>query len=249
MNLSGQKILITGGSRGIGRACAECCATRGAQIVLVARNSDSLEMVRQSLPGTGHIAISADLLHPAEAVSHIFEKACSDGIKLTGLVHAAGIAPVFPIRTTTLSSLQEVFTVNYFSFMLLVRQFIRKNHSNGGSIVAISSVAASSCGGGGMAVYAGSKGALNATIKSLAVELADKGFRANIVSPSFIQTDMMREMTALFPQERLEQQQKRQPLGLGTPQDVAKAVAFLLSPESAFITGTNLTVDGGYTAL
>ena len=249
MNLSGQKILITGASRGIGRACAECCAAKGARLVLVARNAAALEAVRRSLPGDGHIAVSADLLHPEEAIPLIFEKTCLDGIKLTGLVHAAGIAPVFPVKTTTLSSLQEVFTVNYFSFMLLVRQLIRKNHSDGGSIIAISSVAASVCGGGGVAVYAGSKGALNATVKSLAVELADKGFRANVISPSFIQTDMLREMTALFPKERLEQQKKRQPLGLGAPRDVANAVAFLLSPESAFITGTSLTVDGGYTAL
>lgn len=249
MNLSGQKILITGASRGIGRACAECCATKGARLVLVARDAAALEAVRRRLPGSGHLAIPADLLRPEEAVSLIFEKACLDGIKLTGLVHAAGIAPVFPVKTTTLSALQEVFAINYFSFMLLVRQLIRKNHSDGGSIIAISSIAACVCGGGGVAVYAGSKGALNATVKSLAVELADKGFRANVISPSFIQTDMLREMTALFPKERLDQQKKRQPLGLGSPQDVANAVAFLLSPESAFITGTSLTVDGGYTAL
>lgn len=249
MNLAGQKILITGASRGIGRACAEYCAANGGRIVLVARNAARLESVRQSLPGGGHIAVSADLLHSEEAVSALFEAACLDGTKLTGLVHAAGIAPVFPVKMTTMSALQEVFAINYFSFMLLVRQFIRNRYSAGGSIVAISSIASHVCVGSGVSAYAGSKGALNASVKTLAIELADKGFRANVISPSFIQTDMLREMNALFPEERLNRQKARTPLGFGSPGDVAHVVAFLLSPESAYITGADLTVDGGYTAL
>ncbi|MBR4254948.1 MAG: SDR family oxidoreductase [Lentisphaeria bacterium] len=248
MILAGQKVLITGASRGIGEACARRCASEGAKVVLVARNRERLDEVRDSLPGDGHIAISADLRNPDECVPAILKKACEDGLKLTGLVHAAGIAPVVPVKMIATAELLDIFTVNYFSFMLLVRHFIRKTASDGGSIVAISSVAACS-GWQGLSAYAGTKGALNASIRSLAVELADKGFRVNSIMPSNIDTDMLKEMTSVLNEDEIEQLKKKQPLGFGAPEDVANAVAFLLSPASKFITGTLLPVDGGYTAI
>lgn len=248
MILSGQKILITGASRGIGKACAEKCASEGARIVLVARNPEKLEQVRQSLPGNGHIAVSEDLSNPETCVPDIFKIACADGVKLTGLVHAAGIGLSFPVKTVSMKSMLESFTINYFSFMLLVRHFIQKRNSEGGSIVAISSVA-SVAGWQGFSVYAGTKGALNASIKSLAVELADKGFRLNAVLPSNINTDMLTSITSVLGETGIQEIEKKQPLGFGLPEDVANSVLFLLNPASKFITGTNLIVDGGYTAM
>ena len=248
MSLSGQKILITGASRGIGRACAEQCATAGASVVLVARDLQKLESVLQSLPGEGHIAISADLSTPEECLPDVFAQACADGRKLTGLVHAAGIGPVVPAKMISMQTMQEIFTVNYYSFMLMVRNFIKKSVSDGGSIVAISSVAAVA-GWQGLSLYSGTKGALNASIRSLAVELAGKGFRVNSVMPSNIETDMLQSMTSVLDEAGIEELKKKQPLGFGKPEDVANAVLFLLDPNSKFITGSNLTVDGGYTAI
>ena len=132
--------------------------------------------------------------------------------------------------------------------MLMVRSFIRKNVSDGGSIVAISSVAAVA-GWQGLSLYSGTKGALNASIRSLAVELAGKGFRVNSVMPSNIETDMLQDMTSVLDGTGIEELKKKQPLGFGKPEDVANAVLFLLAPKSKFITGSNLTVDGGYTAI
>lgn len=248
MSLSGQKILITGASRGIGRACAEQCAAAGATVVLAARDAEALEAVRKGLPGGGHIIVSADLSRAEECLPDVFSKACADGRKLTGLVHAAGIGPVAPAKTVSMEEMQEIFTVNYFSFMLMVRHFIRKNVSDGGSIVAISSVAAVA-GWQGLSVYSGTKGALNASVRALAVELAGKGFRVNTVMPSNIETEMLRSMTSVLDEAGVEELKKKQPLGFGKPEDVANAVVFLLDPKSKFITGSNLTVDGGYTAI
>ena len=248
MILSGQKILITGASRGIGEACARLCAAEGAKVVLVARNQEKLDEVCNALPGTSHIAISADLQKPDECVSDIFTKACADGCKLTGFVHAAGIGPVIPIKMVSFKEMLEIFTVNYFSFMLMVRQFVKKKYSDGGSIVAVSSVAAQA-GWQGLSSYAGSKGALNASIRSLAVELADKGFRVNAVLPSNIQTDMLAAMLSVLDKTGIEEIKRKQPLGFGMPEDIANSAVFLLSPKSGFITGSNLIVDGGYTAL
>ncbi len=248
MILIGQKILITGASRGIGKACAELCAAEGASIVLVARNKERLEDVKHSLPGNGHIAISADLSNPEEYVGDIFNKACEDGHKLTGFVHAAGICPVIPIKAISLSAMSEIFMINYFSFMLMLRNFIRNKYSNGGSIIAISSVA-SIAGWLGLSTYAGTKGALNASIRSLAAELAHRGFRINSILPSNIKSDMLHEMTSVLTDDEIVDLEKKQLLGFGEPRDVANAVLFLLNPESKFITGSFLTVDGGYTAI
>jgi len=248
MILNGQKILITGASRGIGKACAQRCANEGARIVLVARNENALEDVRRSLPGNGHIYIAADLLDPESCVPNIFKTACADGIKLTGMVHAAGIAHSFPVKTVSMKSMLESFTINYFSFMIMVRHFIHKKNSEGGGIVSVSSVA-SIAGWQGLSVYGGTKGALNASTKSLAIELADKGFRFNTVLPSNIKTDMLASITSVLDEAGIHEIEKKQPLGFGTPTDVANSVLFLLNPASKFITGTNLVVDGGYTAI
>ena len=248
MILCGQKILITGASRGIGRACAQKCAENGARVVLVARNMDALEAVRDSLPGEGHIAISADLQDPESCVQNIFREACADSIKLTGLVHAAGIGTSVYAKVLSMKLMQESFAVHYFSFMLMVRYFIQRKYSEGGSIVAVSSVA-SIAGWSGVSIYAGTKGALNASVRALAIELAEKGFRLNTVLPSNIKTDMLDSLASFVDESSIQEMEKKQPLGFGKPEDVANAVLFLLNPESRFITGSNLVADGGYTAM
>jgi NAD(P)-dependent dehydrogenase (short-subunit alcohol dehydrogenase family) len=210
----------------------------------VARNQEKLNKVRDSLPGFGHVTFSADLQKPEECVSDIFQKACEDGGKLTGFVHAAGIGPVVPIKMITFKEMLEIFTVNYFSFMLMVRQFIKKKHSDGGSIVAISSVAAMA-GWQGVAPYAGSKGALSASIRAMAIELAPT-FRLNSVLPSNIETDMFYQTVGIDEGAIANKIISQQPLGLGSPMDVASMVAFLLSSSSKFVTGAALPVDGGF---
>lgn len=246
MDLHGHKILITGASRGIGRACAELCAELGAKLVLVARNARALDELCAALPNGPHQAIPFEL-GETERIPELF-KAITPGEKLTGLLHAAGVGPAIPIKMVSPADMRDTFAVNYFAFMTLVRQFIRPQFSCGGSIVAISSVAALA-GWQGLSVYSGSKGALSASVRSLAVELAARHYRVNAVLPSNIRTDMLEAiMAGLSEEERLKIEQK-QPLGFGEPRDVANAAAFLLSDAAKFITGTDLVVDGGYLAL
>ena len=247
MILNGQKILVTGASRGIGKACALKCAEEGARVVLVARDRGKLEEVCGLLPGSGHMIVPADFQNPEESVPDLFAAACADGVKLNGLVHAAGIGISAPVNVTSMNSMMESFSVNYFAFMLMVRQFTRKKYSDGGSIVAISSIAAVA-GWKGASVYAGTKGALNASVRALAIELADKKVRVNAVLPSNIKTELLEKMIQVS-ETIVQDLGKKQPLGIGAPEDVANAVLFLLSPASGFITGSALAVDGGYTAM
>jgi len=168
--------------------------------------------------------------------------------KIDGFVHAAGIAPMIPIRYTTEEKLQTVFKVNCFAFLTIMGLLSQpKYHNTPFSAVAISSTSAR-VGVPGGAAYCASKGALSASVRALALELSKKGIRVNAVCPSMIRTPMFERDVlgnAACDENTLARIAARQPLGLGSAEQVANAVCFLLSDASSFITGTDLIVDGG----
>jgi 3-oxoacyl-[acyl-carrier protein] reductase len=139
--------------------------------------------------------------------------------------------------------------VNFYAAALLTREFARKRaHREGGSIVLVASVAGV-LGAAARTAYSASKGALIAFAKSAAVELAPAAIRVNCVAPSYVATDMYEKSMAYLTQEQLRALiDSTQPLGLGTPADVAGAIAFLVADTGRWITGSVLAVDGGYAA-
>jgi NAD(P)-dependent dehydrogenase (short-subunit alcohol dehydrogenase family) len=245
MDLTGKRILITGASSGIGRACAILAARLGASVVMVARDEKRLAETLTQIPGGEHTVISFDLKE-LDRYEELFVR-CASGQKLSGIVHAAGIGPAMPIQSVSLAAMQEVMSINYFAFMELVKWFSKKKYSSGGSVVGVSSVSGS-VGWQGVSLYSGSKGAMDSSVRSLAVELAPKKIRVNSVVPSYIRTTMNDESISVGSDEAIQQILAKQPLGIGEPEDVANAVAFLLSDAAKFITGTQLVVDGGYLA-
>jgi NAD(P)-dependent dehydrogenase (short-subunit alcohol dehydrogenase family) len=246
MDLTGKRILVTGASSGIGRACAVVLAKLGATIIAVARNGERLDETIALLHKGKHVKVTADL-SALDSIGTVFELACANGEKLYGLVHAAGIGPAIPIQAMSARAMQEVMTINFFAFMELTKQFIKKKYTTGGSIIGISSVSGS-VGWQGYSLYGASKGALDSAVRSLAIELHLKGFRVNSVVPSNIRTQMYAALEQINNEETEARILANQPLGIGEPDDVAHAVAFLLSDAAKFITGTNLVVDGGYLA-
>lgn len=245
MSLEGRRILVTGASSGIGRACALLAARLGASVILTGRRSDALEQTRSQMENQGNHLIYPCNICDSAAVDSLVKA----GGKIDGLVHAAGVAPLSPIGFVDEESAQGVLKTNYFAFLELMKHYSKARNRGGVfSAVAVSSVSALA-GWGGASVYCGSKGALSASVRALAVELATKGIRVNAVCPSNIKTPMYDALVREMNDEASEKAViAKQPLGLGMPEQVANAVAFLLSDAASFITGVNLPVDGGYLA-
>lgn len=248
MDLTRKRVLITGASSGIGRACAELAAQLGASVILVARRQHVLEEVRLGLEKPErHQCIACDVGDVA-AIKGLVTEIVAGG-KLDGLVHAAGTMPLMPIGVVDQEVAKSAFCVNYFSFVELMKHCTKVGARNSGfSSVVVSSVSYK-VGWPAGSVYCGTKGAVSATVRSLALELAPKRIRVNAVCPSNIRTPLHDVSDTVAPPDEFYQKlAAQQPLGLGEPNQVALAVCFLLSDAASFITGVNLPVDGGYLA-
>lgn len=234
-------ILVTGASSGIGAAVSQYLSEQGYGVVLVARTLSKLEQTAACLPGKKHI-ISYDLSDLAN-LEEIFIQCREKEIKLDGLVHCAGINNDIPIRANDIEIMQDVTTVNYYSFVELGKYFNKKKFSNdGASIVAISSMAAESCMKG-MCTYAASKAALNAAVKVMGKEFLKRRQRVNAIMPSFVDTPMADHVEDTLGD--LDSKIAAQPLGLIEPMQIAYLVEFLLSDKSLYMTGACIPVSGG----
>jgi len=247
MDLTGSTFLVTGGSSGIGQATAIRLSELGARVVVVGRSRTRLDQTVASLIGDGHLAEAYDLAN-VDDIPEWLQKLATGFGKLDGFVHAAGIAPSRPLRIVTVKALREILNINLEAAFMLARGFRRKEVCrDGGSLVFISSVAALR-GQPGLSAYAATKGGLLSVTRNFATELASDKIRVNCIIPGFVETPMYQGYRELVDEDKIAQTQAAYPLGIGKPVDVANLIAFLLSDASRWITGTALTIDGGYLA-
>jgi 3-oxoacyl-[acyl-carrier protein] reductase len=237
-----KRVLVTGGSRGLGLAICRRLLEEEWQVVTCSRRlSSELEREQQAFPGRiQHVAV--DLTDPASS-RELAQKACVlDG--LDGFVANAAIGTEGLLTLTSEESLRQCIEVNLVATLLLARQVVKGMLYRGGSLVFVSSVAART-GFAGLSVYAATKGALVAFSRTLAREYGERGIRCNCVLPGFIETAMSASLSG----ENRERLARRTPLRrLGEVDDVVGAVRFLLSDEARFMTGTEIVVDGGLSA-
>ena len=238
--LKGKTILITGGSSGIGKMTAVLCAEQGAHVIILGTNKERLDQVLRSLKGTGHRRVVCDLTEHRD-YGFLFDEIVERAGRLDGLVHCAGINGGYPLRAIKREHLTQVMGVHFYAFVELVKQYAKKKNSHGGSIVAVSSAAAD-IGEVCQTVYSAAKGAVDAAVRCMAVELIPKGIRVNAVKPGMIKTEMMDRV--LERGSKAESLGAASRLGVGEPQDVANAVLFLLSDRSKHISGREILVDG-----
>jgi NAD(P)-dependent dehydrogenase (short-subunit alcohol dehydrogenase family) len=246
--LKSRRVLVTGAASGIGRATCQLLSRLDARVVAVDVDEPGLERVIGELSGEGHTRFGADLADVEHIPTWMTELAGSGG-PLFGVVHAAGLSCVQPVRLLTPALYRKVLAVNTEAALALARGFQKKavGDPRGGSIVFISSVMASA-GAAGAAVYSLTKAALHGLARSLALELAPARIRVNCVAPGFVRTPMFDRMASTWDAGARARVEEDHPLGLGAPLDVAHSVAFLLADTARWMTGTVLTVDGGYTA-
>ena len=245
--LRGKAILVSGASSGIGRGVSVYLDALGARLALSGRNEGRLDAVAAALEGTGHQTFPMDLSVIGMIPDWAKQVVQAMG-PLSGVVHCAGIRTIRPVRSLASSDLDREFQINVHAGLSLVRAFRPKAmRESEASFVLLSSVMGM-VGAPANALYSASKGAVLAMARSLALELAPEGIRVNVVSPGFVHGEMLDAMKGMVPPEQLERVEALHPLGFGNAEDVAGAVAFLLGATGRWITGSNLVVDGGYTA-
>lgn len=243
--LTGKTVLVTGASSGIGRAVSIFLARLGARLVLSGRRADALAATLKELedPDRHHVA-PFDLTDLDGIVPWVNETRAAIDAPISGFVHSAGVGGPMPLRALTRKHIEQVFVPNVFAALMLLRAVSAKSVvAESASFVLMSSVAGIA-GAKGLTAYAGSKGALQAIVKSAAHELAEKHVRVNAVAPAYVDTPMYDEVRQSLPGQARDT--SRQLLGLVQPDEVAAAVAYLLCDAARTVTGSVLTIDAGF---
>jgi len=244
--LEGKLALITGASRGIGKAIAEEFLNLGCKIICVARNAGEIQKVTEHWRQQGHLAIgvAADVTLAADRVriSAVIEE---HGGKLDILVNNAATTIRKKLHDYTEQEYRQIFDVNVIGLLEMCRMaFPYLKVNNQGSVINIASVAGMTDVQSG-APYGLSKGAIIQLGKNLAAEWSEWGIRVNSVSPWYTNTPMAEPV--LTNPERLSRILNRTPLGrVGQPEEVAAVVSFLAMDKSSYVTGQNIAVDGGF---
>jgi NAD(P)-dependent dehydrogenase (short-subunit alcohol dehydrogenase family) len=246
-SLNGKSFLVTGAASGIGRATSIVLSKLGANLILADIHENGLKETQGYCKQSDKI-LTLDL-RKTSLIKQEISKIVSEFGKLHGFVHLAGKPYISPLKSITKEKCDEIYDLHTYSAIELAKVFIDRNIYSGekGSIVLVSSVYGF-VGSAANVGYAMSKSALHGITKSLAIELAPKGIRVNCVAPGFVKTNMMDNTIKLFAEDRVELLKKLHPLGLGEPDDVAYSIAYLLSDAAKWITGSILSVDGGFTA-
>lgn len=239
--LNGKVALVTGGSRGIGKAIAETLATAGARVAVIARDAQRAQEVAGRLTGSGHAGFACDI-SDEQAVDSLIKNVEEQLGPIDILVNNAGVTEDNLLVRLSSAAWDRVLDTNlkgaFFTIRTVARGMMRRR---AGRIINLTSVVGLT-GNKGQANYAASKAGLIGLTKAVAKELASRSVLCNAVAPGFIET----EMTATLSEAARTALQEQIALGrLGQPADVAAVVRFLAGPGASYITGQVIVVDGG----
>jgi NAD(P)-dependent dehydrogenase (short-subunit alcohol dehydrogenase family) len=231
-SLKDKLIVVTGASSGIGRQCP-------------GRLDETFRLMKEH---EIHVKYAVDLLD-FKKVEEIFPELVTEMGQIDGLINCAGISTTLPFASSSPERMELFLKTNVIGPMNLTRLVVKPSHFSkaGGSIIFISSVMGV-VGESGKVLYSMTKGALVASVKSMAIELSVRNIRVNSISPGVVESPMSQRAVYSKDQESLRRIEGLHLLGLGKTEDIANACVFMLSDSGRWITGTNLIVDGGYLA-
>jgi NAD(P)-dependent dehydrogenase (short-subunit alcohol dehydrogenase family) len=246
-SLEGKSILITGASSGIGKATAIECSKLGATVTIVGRNEERLRQTLEEMDislSQSHSIVIADLTTEDGIAAVVDTKKNFDGV-----FSNAGTGFNKPIKFLKESDLEDLFHINTFSHAMLAKTLFKKKMLNkGSSYVLTASIGGCFSYGPGNTLYGMTKAAVNSFMKYAAIEFASRKVRVNSICPGMIDTPLIHGI-GNFSEEDLQKDAESYLLKrYGKPQEVAHAVAFLLSDASSFVDGASLIIDGGFTA-
>jgi NAD(P)-dependent dehydrogenase (short-subunit alcohol dehydrogenase family) len=237
--LTGKTILVTGASSGIGRATAIECSKLGAKLVITARNEVRLKETLDALEGCDHQMVVADLTNSPD-----MENLVAAIPELDGLVNDAGIAVMKPVPFIKQRDLEEVVNINTFAPVLLTGAILKKKKlKRNASVVMVSSVASMASFELGNSIYGLSKAAIKTFAEYCAMEVKNKEIRVNSVHPGMVATAMTQNtsLSATGEMDFSKYIMNR----CGKPEEIAWAIAYLLSDATRWMTGSQLVIDGG----
>ena len=240
-SLTGKTILVTGASSGIGKETAVACSRMGASVFITGRDVDRLQETAAQLatPVAGQLSVD---LTSTDGISQLVAALPP----LDGAVLCAGNSTTLPLQFGTREKFDEMFDVNFFAPVELLRMMYKKKLLvKGASVVLLASIGGTRSFMPGNGVYGASKAALNSIMKYAAREYASRRVRVNSICPGMVDTPLIHRGT--ITEEQLAEDTKRYPLGrYGQPADIANGAIYLLSDASSWLTGHDLVIDGGF---
>ena len=241
-SLSGKTVLVTGASSGIGRETAIQCSRLGAKVIITARNENRLKETLSQMSGENHEMVLAELTDSEQMDNLIAQVHDLDGVVL-----CAGRAMTSPFAFNTREKYDEVFKINYFAPVELLRLLLKKKKINkNASVVFVSSIGGVFGYSLGNSIYGATKASIHSTMKFCAKELAPKGIRVNSVNPGMVNTPLIGGGS--ISEEQYKSDMERYPLKrYGEPEDIAFGIIYFLSNASSWVTGHALVIDGGIT--
>lgn len=247
--LEGKVIVISGAASGIARQCAVSCSKMGAKLILLDMNEEGLKETMAMVDRPENHYMACVNLLDYERVSQVVKEGVEKAGRITGVLNCAGISTTNLFKLTKPEELDKFFKVNVYTGYFLTQECAKMGNfsKEGGSIVFFSSVAGS-FGEVGKTTYGMTKASLLNLAKHLACELSRKKIRVNSISPGAIETPINMNLPHMKDPEKRATLEAQHLLGLGKTDDIANACIYLLSDASRWVTGTNLFVDGGFSA-